>query len=301
MTIATATRTVLLTGAETPLGKLVLKRLGAAPAVGRILTAGARPARGRKVKHLKIAWENEKIADVLRREKVETVVHLGTLGDGSFEKTVLGTMTLLGAASEAGVAHFVLTSSYTVYGAHYTNPNFISEGRRIRLASRGQESEIERHVQDFVRHFSHLRLTILRFAPLVGPTIDSPMMRYVKGKTCPMLLGFDPLYQLLHEEDAADAVVAAAGSEVAGPVNVAPEGVVPLLKIVRFLGKEILTVPYLPLKLSERMLASLKTLPFDPLFLRFAACLDNRRMTEEMGFRPKRTSSEALRALEGSD
>lgn len=307
MTTATATagRTMLLTGAESPLGKLVLKRLASVSSVGRVFTAGALPVRGRKVKHLKTPWENEKIVEPLRKEKVETIVHLASLGragsEASFERDVLGTMTLLSAAAEAGVRRIVLSSSYTVYGPHYNNPNHIPETRRIRLAGRGAGSrdaaEIERHVHDFARHFSEHQLAILRFAPIVGPTVDSPMMKYLSEETCPVLMGFDPLLQLLHEEDAADAVAAAAGSGVSGPVNVAPDGVVPLLKALRFLKKEILTVPYLPMQASEQFLAALKRLPFDAGYLRYSCSLDNSKLVAELGFRPKRTSSEALRAL----
>ncbi len=307
MVTATAAQTVLLTGSETPMGRLVLKRLGAAPAIGRILTAGTgQPARGKKVKHLKVPWESEKIIEPVRREKAETIVHLGAFAgrardDASFEKSVLGTMTLLSAAVEAGVRNVILTSSYLVYGAHYNNPNFLPESRRVRLGGRTQgakdAAEIERHVQEFLRHYTSLRLAILRLAPVVGPTVDSSFMRYLSQDSCPALLGYDPLVQLLHEEDAADALVAAAESDVSGAVNIAPDGVVPLLKILRFLRKDIVVVPYFPMRLSEQLLAALKTLPFDASYLRFSACLDTDRMAEEMGFRPKRSSTEALRAL----
>lgn len=307
MTPLTATRTVLLTGADGFLGKLVVKRLGATAEVGRILVPldGA-PVRGKKVRQLKVSAASEKITDHLRREKVDVVVHLGRAlaqlrEEGAFEKNVLGTMTLLGAAAEAPVRHVVLQSSYAVYGAHYTNPNFIPETRRIKATGRSpylrDAAEIERYALDFLRNFGDVGLTILRFAPIVGPTSDSPFMQYLRSEVCPVLLGFDPLVQLLHEEDAADAVVAAIRAEVRGPIHVAPEGVAPLLKILRFLKKPQAVVPHLPLGLSEKVLGTLRTLPFDPSFLRFGCCLDYDRMREELRFVPRRSTGETLRAL----
>lgn len=303
MTTATAARTVLLTGADEPLGRLVLKRLASTPGVGRILAAG----KGKKVKTLKVSPTSEKILGTLRDEKVDTIVHVALTpakgrDENVFERNVLGTMTLLGAAAEAKVRQVVLRSSYTVYGPLYNNPNYIPEGRRVRLSGKSQfqrdVAEMERYAQDFLKHFPGTQLTILRFAPILGPGSDSPFMKYLHQDACPVILGFDPLLQLLHEEDAADAVVAAANADVSGAVNVAPDGVVPLLKILRYLKKEMLIVPHLPMQASEKLLAALRTLPFDAGFLRFACCLDNARMKDELRFAPRHTSSETLRALQ---
>jgi UDP-glucose 4-epimerase len=308
MTVAAATKTVLLTGADEPLGKLVLKRLGASPEIGRIFTAGeGAPARGKKVKHLKVSPGSEKIVEPLRREKVDTVVHLGFQAsrgrdESAFERNVIGTMTLLGAAAEVPVRKVILRSSYSVYGPHPTNPNYLDEHRRIRFGGKSQYlrdvAEIEKYAHEFLRHFDDVTLTVLRFAPVVGPTSDAPFMQYLRLDACPVVLGFDPLVQLLHEEDAADAVLAAVREDVRGPVNVAPDGVAPLLKVLRFLGKDAVIIPHLPLDASERLIAILRTLPFDAGFLRFPCGLDNARMKSELKFVPKRTTSEALRALQ---
>lgn len=307
MTTATAARTVLLTGADNPLGKIVLKRFGSAPDVGRILTASdGPPTRGRKVRHLKVDPASEKVVDFLQKEKVDTIVHLESVsphgeGESAFERNVLSTMTLLGAAAEASVRHVILRSSYSVYGAQHTNPNFIPETRKARGEVAGSLHrnvvDVERYAQEFLKNFTEIGLTILRFAHIVGPTFNSRFMQYLKLPVCPILLGFDPLFQLLHEEDAADAVLAALRSDAFGPVNIAPNGVVPLLKILRFLKKEMMGIPHLPLNASERLLSTLKKLPFDAGFLRFSCCLENERMKTELGFVPKRTSGETLRAL----
>jgi len=307
MTTATAARTILLTGADGFLGKLVLKRLGSAPEVGRILTAGeGAPIRGKKVRHLKFSTASDKITEHLRKEKVDVILHLDSAlsqerDEAGFEKNVLGTMTLLGAAAEAPVRRVILQSSYAVYGAQYTNPNFIPESRKIKATGRSpylrDAAEIERYAQEFLRNFGDIALTILRFAPIVGPTSDSAFVRYLEMEICPVLLGFDPLFQLLHEEDAADAVLAALRTEVRGAVNVAPEEVAPLLKILRFLKKKQAVVPYLPFRMSERVLGGLKSLPFDAGFLRFGCCLETERMREELQFDPRRSTGDTLRAL----
>ena len=82
-----------------------------------------------------------------------------------------------------------------------------------------------------------------------------------------------------------------------GPVNVAPDGVVPLVQILRRLGRKRVVVPHFLYGLSKRVVAGLEKLPFDTAFLRFSAGADNRRMKEELGFTPRRTSRETLESL----
>lgn len=291
---------VLLTGSGDFLGKLVLKRLNADPAIVKIVTVDpGRPARGKKVTHLKLGAGDEKLVPHVKKEKINTIVHLPLDAHGDFDQTVLGTMNLLGVAAEGGAHRVVLRSSTCVYGARHNNPNYIQEARRIRLGGKSPHvrhaSEIERYAHDFLKHFHDVALAILRFAPIVGPTSDSPIMQYLRQDSCPVLLGFDPLFQLIHEEDAADAVVAAIKSDARGAINVAPEGVAPLLRMVRFLGKPTVPVPHPLAGLSETLLRA--SIPFDAAFLRYGCCGDNDRMKTDLRFVPRRSTSEALRAL----
>lgn len=301
------TRTVLMTGAHNFLGKLVLRKLRAEKRVSKILLAGGGPVvRAARVKNLKEDLAHDKLADVIRKEKVDTLIHLGLAGRGKkekrFERNVMGTINLLGAAAEAGIRQVIIRSNYTYYGAWYKHPNFIPETKRPRKGVSKQTvrdvGDVERYATEFSRYAGETTVTQLRFSPVVGPTADGAFMQYLRLASCPVILGFDPMIQLLHEEDAAEAVLATMRKPYNGPVNIAPTGVVPLLKILRFLGKDTIGVPQLPLDSAERLLSMLRTLPFDPGFLRFNCCLEYERMQTELGFVPGHTSTESLRVLE---
>ncbi len=296
-----------MTGAHNFLGKLVIKKLRAEKSVSRILLAGGGPAvRSSKVKNLKGDLSDDKLVDLIRKENVHTLIHLGLAGRGRkekrFERNVMGTINLLGAAAEAGVKHVIIRSNYTYYGAWYKHPNFIPETKRAHKGISKQTvrdvGDVERYANEFSRYARDTTVTRLRFCPVVGPTADGAFMQYLRLDLPPVIMGFDPLVQLLHEDDAAEAVLATYRKPYDGPVNISPEGVVPLLKILRVLGKEMVNVPQLPLESSERLMSMLKTLPFDPGFLRFNCCLEYERMQNELKFVAAHTSEESLRAIE---
>ena len=58
-----------------------------------------------------------------------------------------------------------------------------------------------------------------------------------------MQLGFDPLLQFIHAEDAVGALEAAVRRPVRGAVNVAGEGSISLTRLLRLAGKLPLPVP----------------------------------------------------------
>ncbi|MBI2933912.1 MAG: NAD-dependent epimerase/dehydratase family protein [Planctomycetes bacterium] len=298
---------VLLTGSHDFLGKLVLARLRKRDDVELILTVGPGAGRrGLRLRHERLALNDPKIVALVRREAVDTIVHLDVRqeshrNESDFEHTVMGSMTLLAAAAEAGVRKVLMRSTAAVYGARYSNPTYLDESRRIRLGSRSQYlrdlADVERYAQEFVRSHPEVFLTMLRFAPVIGPTATSPFMRYVRLEQPPVIAGFDPLFQLLHEEDAADAVAQALSADVRGPVNIGPEGVTPLLRILRRLGRSPLPIPPVLTSVSERLLPPLRGMPMDSSFLKFPCCPDNGRMKRELGFLPSRTTSQTLEEL----
>jgi UDP-glucose 4-epimerase len=78
---------------------------------------------------------------------------------------------------------------------------------------------------------------------VVGPRIDTPFTRYFRLPVVPTVLGFDARLQLLHEDDAVAVMHAAAFSDVAGPVNVAGDGVLMMSQAVARAGRPQMPVP----------------------------------------------------------
>jgi UDP-glucose 4-epimerase len=117
-------------------------------------------------------------------------------------------------------------------------------------------------------------------------------------------MGFDPMMQVIHEDDVVEALVCAVEQDAPGVFNVAAEGVLPLSKVRRLAGKHAPPVFHLAAYWGNPLLAALKLpvrsiWPIDLDYLRYPWVGDLTRMRHALGFTPHYTSSEALREFAG--
>ncbi len=253
------------------------------------------------------------LAELLRSEDVSALCHLDFLelaekSEKAFQHNVLGAMHVLGACAEAGVDRVVLRSSTAVYGAHPDNSAFLNEEAPLRGSRRYGYTrdllEIESFCNGYRGQWPEVTLTVLRFANIIGPTADTPMTRFLSLQTPPILLGFDPLLQLIHEEDVLDALFRAMLNDRPGTYNVAADDVIPLSRILRLVRR--IPVPifhplaYGGLKLlSGTSLQPLHYVPIEWDYLRYSWVADLGRMHDELGFDPLYSAAESLREFSG--
>lgn len=209
-------------------------------------------------------------------------------------------MRLLNAARQASVRKLVLWSQTLLYGAHPTNPNFLSERHPLR-APHGEpffsdKIEAEAEANRFAQRTGNL-VTILRTAPVVGPTVKNYLSKYLARRLVPTMMGFDPLWQFLHEADAIAAFKVAIFRDVPGTFNIVGDGVLPLTTVIKLAGRVALPVPHplFPPMVGALWLAQLSEAPPGFLdYLRYICVADGEKAAVEMGFRAAYTTREAL-------
>jgi UDP-glucose 4-epimerase len=133
---------------------------------------------------------------------------------------------------------------------------------------------------------------MLRCQPSLGVRLDSPLTRYLRAPVVPVQLGFDPLLQFVHADDAVGALEAAVRRPLRGPVNVAGEGSISLSRLLRLAGKLPLPVPppLFPAALNVARRFGLGELPPDAVpWLQYGLTIDCSRLIAETGFRPRST------------
>lgn len=305
-------RTIVVTGVSGYWGRRVASHLLAEPDV-RVIGIDARPpaqpARG--LDFVKADIRNPLLAELLRVEAVDTVVHLAWRErqwrrEQDFESNVLGTMQLIGSAIDAGVRQVVLRSTMAVYGASAENPMALPEESPLRARSRYATVrdflDLELALQEIAAEYPELRLAVLRFPSIVGPDVDTPLTRWLRRPVLPELLGFDPLMQVIDVDDAVAALAHASLGEAArGPCNVAADGALSLCQMAGLAGKPVLPVLHLLTYWGSSALATtpagrraLGWLPIEPDFLRYPWTGSLSRMWNELGFTPRLDARQAI-------
>lgn len=239
------------------------------------------------------------LADLLRSERVTDLVHLAFLGKPSHdlslahELVVIGTMHVLHAARAAQVQHLVLRSSTMVYGAHPDNPNYLGEEHPLRgvqgYAWVQDQVEAEKLAEEQIRKGS-LPIAILRFAPILGPTIQNLHTRIFASPVVLSLLGFDPLCQFIHEQDALRALILTLDKPFSGPLNIVGRGVLPLSTLIYLAGRVNLPLPKSLARVLVQSFWSARVSPYPPEhleYLHYLCVADGERAEKTLGFVPQ--------------
>ena len=252
---------IALTGAASFLGAQLLRRLVETKGAARLLVADvAPPPAALDVRHRAVDLTepaaDQRLLDVFREEDVEAVLHFafytGPRRDTTHvhELESIGTLAVLAAAAAAGVGRVVMRSFTAVYGARGQNPAFLTEDRPLQphpaLGWVRDKLEAEQHAASFSRRYPELRIAVLRFAPLLGPRVHTFYTRILDRRVVPVLMGYDPLVQMLHPDDALAAVEAAVDRPAAGAFNIVPSRPIPLLTALHLAGKIPVPVPHPP-------------------------------------------------------
>src|SRR5260221_3801553 len=140
---------------------------------------------------------------------------------------------------------------------------------------------------------------IIRPAHIVGPTVRNAPSTYLRLQRPWTLAGFDPMVQLIHEEDVARALALTLKAGVRGVYNVVGPGELPLSSVLRELDRTPIPIPHLiarPLleKLFQYRLAGLPSAELD--HLQFLCPVDASRAERQLGFRPSDTLRQTIRS-----
>jgi UDP-glucose 4-epimerase len=305
-------RRVLITGVGSYLGTLLAARLEDDPEVEAVIGLDTRkprfPLLRTELIHADI--RDPSIAPLIARTAADTVVHNSIVrqpGPGMSARAmhdinVIGSLQLLSACGQAPtIRAIVIRGSAGIYGAEPHAPQFFGEEmtRMFPLRSRFQRdvAEIENYFETHSRRYPNVTCTMLRYQPAIGPKLATQISRYLSQPVCPTYLGFDPRIQLVHEDDALDALVAAVRRPLRGAVNVAARGTIGLARMIRAARRRQLPIAgplFGPLTGAGRRLGLDSYSDDFRRLLRYGRGVDIARLERELGHRPRYTTAEAV-------
>jgi UDP-glucose 4-epimerase len=300
---------VVVTGICGRLGKRVCRALHRErPVVG--IDRRDFPDRPKDVVFAQIDLRRKKLKDVLRQHEAEAVVHLGIMHDPRASAAehhswnVEGFSKLLEYVTQLGIPKLVVLSSANVYGPQPHNPQFLDEDAPLLGGARFSEIrdliEVDMLAQSFFWKAPTAETVILRPVHILGRVHNAPS-NFLRLPTVPTLLGYDPMVQVIHEDDVVGAIVRALRPGVRGIFNVAGPEPVPLSKLLRILGRPSVPVPYsLAKAMVERMWKlRLTSFPSPELdHIRYVCMVDDERARTVLGFQPRYSLEETIRAVD---
>lgn len=309
-----------MSDAPTPLGSVVVT--GICGRLGRrvarllhrerpVIGIDRRPFPGRPadVVHHQLDLRSARVRDVFR-DGVQALVHLGVMHDPRRDPAenlvwnVTVAQHLLSYAEQFGLKKVVLLSSANVYGPRPENPQFLTEDAPLLGAAAfggiRDLVELDMAVQAFIWKSAGIETVILRPTHILGTVKNAPS-NYLRLSLAPTLLGFDPMVQVVHEEDVVSALALALKPGVRGIFNVAGPAPVALSRALELLGRPTVPVPHSLARFGVDRLFRLRATSFPAPeldFIRYVCMIDDARVRRELGYAPRHGLVSTLSAVD---
>jgi UDP-glucose 4-epimerase len=326
----TSSRVVAVVGAFGFLGRRLLRRLEDDPAVDRIVAIDVRsgaalveddadaadlltrhPRLSAHILDLTAPGADRELAGILLSENATTVFHLAFLSspthhlEMAHELETVGTHYVLNAVAHAGVTRLVGVSSTMCYGARPDNPAFLTEDAPLRPPpSRAlrDRADADEQMLRFAAEHPDVAVSVARLGALLPTARDHFWTRLLSRPVVPTVLGYDPLLQFLHPDDAVAALLHLWRASARGAFNVVGDGVLPLSHVLTRLRRLPLL---LPARLGQSLAATLWRAQLVEMpqhffgYLRWNWLADDARV-RATGFRPQHDIATLLTILERS-
>lgn len=191
--------------------------------------------------------------DVFRIHRPDALIHMATVtwltarSEERYRTNLMGTRALFDYCHTYGVSQALFIGRHTVYGAAPDAPLYRTEAEPP-LAATTFPNLADLVAADLFagstlwRH-PDMTVAVLRIVYMLGGSRRGTLANYLQGPKVPTVMGFDPLFQFMHEVDGARAIVAALEGQAQGVFNVAGPPPVPLSILCRETGRVAIPIP----------------------------------------------------------
>ena len=310
MTAGPGPRRVLVTGGGGYLGRQVVAALAGRDAVVSLdVRELAQGERLPGVVYASADIRDPALVELMRLHGIDTVVHLaaivtpGRRSDRAFEYAVDvdGTKNVLDACLATGVDQLIVSSSGAAYGYHPDNPAWLTETDALRgneaFAYAWHKRLVEQMLAQARDAHPQLRQTVLRIGTILGETVDNQITALFDKARPLAVAGSDSPFVFVWDQDVVGAILHAIRSGRAGVYNLAGDGALTMHEIAARMGKRCRVLPAWLLAATLAVGRAFGLTAYGPeqlRFLRYRPVLDNRRLKQEFGYRPQKTSAEVF-------
>jgi UDP-glucose 4-epimerase len=304
-------KTIAITGAAGYIGRRITEALAEDDSYEKIVGIDIHPlpCLTPKVKPQILDIRHPALPEILLKEKTEGIIHSAwtVQSNHNFQENhsinIGGLENVLRAARLCKVKQVIHISSTTVYGAHKGNWEFQKEESPLRpvkgFVSAEERASAEGLVSKFQKENLEVTVIIVRACTVIGPSATNLTAAYLKRPKALICYGYNPPYQLIHEDDLTRAILLALKCDQSGTFNLVGDKTVGTIEMHLLMGQKILSLPF-PLVYGIKSFQWHLRLPgglVPPSFLdysRYPCLASDKKAKKELGFIPLFTARDAL-------
>jgi UDP-glucose 4-epimerase len=232
--------------------------------------------------------------DVFRKHRPEAVIHMATVthltvrNEDRYRINLFGTRAVFDHCHHYGAQHCIFVGRHTYYGAAADSSLYHGEeDPPMAMTTFPELSDLvaaDLYAGSALWRYPELNTSVLRLCYTLGPSSSGTLATFLRGRRVPMVLGFDPLFQFMHDDDAALAICTALEKKVRGVYNVAGPQPMPLSLIVKQAGRQAVPVPEVVMRLIFGRFGLPQLPPGAVAHLKYPVVIDDSSFRAATGF-----------------
>ena len=245
--------------------------------------------------------------DVFRSRRPDAAIHMATVthlvhkSPDRMRVNLYGTRAFIHHCHTYGVKQAVMVGRHTYYGAAADSPLYHTEDEPPMSSHAFPELAdlvaADLYASSALWRYPDIATCVLRMVYTLGPTKHGTLALYLRAPAVPLVMGFDPLFHFLHEEDAAEAIVTAVSRKLHGVYNVSGPSPVPISTIARAAGRRALPVPSSVINFGLGRLALPNLPPAAIDHLKYPIVVDSSAFKRATGFQHQYDEAETIEAF----
>lgn len=300
-----------ITGSSGYIGQLLLKRLEHYDDCKKIVGIDIKDSnfKSTKFRFYNADIRDGKIGHIFEQERVDTLIHLAFVFQPThntkemYDINVNGAANVLKNAKKYGIKRILIFSSTTAYGAYNDNPEFLTEESPLRgnrdFYYTNDKAEVEKVCANFQREVRNIIFINIRPCIIFGPNINNHISRYIDRPIVPLISGYNPDFQLVHEEDLINACIISLEKNIGGSFNIVGKDTVPIKEIPSIVRRKSLELPYPVFYFMYEFMWQLRipiieTPASMSSLIRYRWVASGEKAREVLGFSPRYSTKDAL-------
>ncbi|WP_444904614.1 SDR family oxidoreductase [Microbulbifer sp. CnH-101-E] len=248
------------------------------------------------------------LGQFIQAESITHVIHLASVmaagrdHAAEYRIDVEGTRNILEACLYAGVEHITVTSSGAAYGYYPDNPPRLEEHHPLRgnpeFGYSNNKRKVEELLAEYRERYPYLKQLVFRVSSVLGAKTNNKISALFSRKVLLDPGGHNSPFVFIWDQDVIRALTFGVSTGASGIFNLTGDGSLSPREIAQTLSKPLVRPPVWLIKAVLWLGYSLyltDTHPDHVAFLQYRPVLDNRRLKEELGFIPEKTSREVFR------